>query len=266
MKRIISSAIMLPLVLIIFILGNKYIVDIFMAIVAIRCIHELFHAFEQKGHHPVKSIGYAASICICFLHIIPKEQALILMGAIIPLTILVSFVLIITKKTKTDIIDVAITFFGVCYIVLFLMFVSIIREMENGKWLVWYVFITSWMTDVFAYLVGKSIGKHHFTDVSPKKTIEGCIGGTVGATLCAILYTFVLNKFVGLNINYIIVLFAGILLSIIGQIGDLSASVIKRYAGIKDYSNLIPGHGGMLDRIDSLLFIAPFAYFLLLII
>lgn len=266
MKRIISSAIMLPLVLIIFILGNKYIVDIFMAIVAIRCIYELFHAFEQKGHHPVKSIGYAASICICFLHIIPKEQALILMGAIIPLTILVSFILIITKKTKTDIIDVAITFFGVCYIVLFLMFVSIIREMENGKWLVWYVFITSWMTDVFAYLVGKSIGKHHFTDVSPKKTIEGCIGGTIGATICVMLYTFVLNKFVGLDINYIIILFAGILLSIIGQIGDLSASVIKRYAGIKDYSNLIPGHGGMLDRIDSLIFIAPFAYFMLLII
>lgn len=266
MKRVISSAIILPLVLIVFILGNKYIVDIFTAIVAIRCIYELFHAFEQKGHHPVKPIGYAASVCICFLHIIPKEQALILMGAIIPLTILISFILVITKRIKTDIIDVAITFFGVCYIVLFLMFVSIIREMENGKWLIWYVFITSWMTDVFAYLVGKTIGKHTFTDVSPKKTIEGCIGGTIGATICALIYTFILNKFVGLNISYLIITLAGIFLSIIGQIGDLSASVIKRYAGIKDYSNLIPGHGGMLDRIDSLIFIAPFAYFMLLLI
>ena len=146
------------------------------------------------------------------------------------------------------------------------MFVSIIREMENGKWLVWYTFIASWMTDVFAYLVGKAIGKHHFTDVSPKKTIEGCVGGVVGAVICMMLYTVILNNFTDMNINYIIIFFAGIILSIISQIGDLSASVIKRYAGVKDYSNLIPGHGGMLDRIDSLIFIAPFVYFTLLLI
>lgn len=266
MKRVISSAIILAVVLIVFLLGNKYIVDIFVSIVAIRCIHELFHAFEQKGHHPVKSIGYIAAVAIAFLHIIPKGNALILVGAIIPITILLSFLLTITKKTKTNIIDIAITFFGVCYIVLFLMFVSIIREMENGKWLVWYTFIASWMTDVFAYLVGKAIGKHHFTDVSPKKTIEGCVGGVVGAVICMMLYTVILNNFTDMNINYIIIFFAGIILSIISQIGDLSASVIKRYAGVKDYSNLIPGHGGMLDRIDSLIFIAPFVYFTLLLI
>jgi len=266
MKRILSSAIMLPLVLIVFILGNKYVVDIFMSIVAIRCIHELFHAFEQKGHHPVRTIGYIAALSNCFLHIIPKEYVLLMIGAIIPLTILISFLLTILKKTKTNIIDIAITFFGVCYIVLFLMFISIIRNMENGKWLIWYVFIASWMTDVFAYLVGKTMGKHHFTDVSPKKTIEGCVGGVIGSVLFMLLYTFIINKFLYININYFIILGFGILLSIIGQIGDLSASVIKRYAEIKDYSNLIPGHGGMLDRIDSLIFIAPFAYFMLLLI
>ena len=146
------------------------------------------------------------------------------------------------------------------------MFIPIIRNMEHGKWLIWYVFIASWMTDVFAYIVGKTIGKHHFTDVSPKKTIEGCIGGILGSVLCMLLYTFIINKFLNLNINYFLILGFGILLSIISQIGDLSASVIKRYAEIKDYSNLIPGHGGMLDRIDSLIFIAPFAYFMLLLI
>lgn len=266
MKRVFSSAIILGLTLVVFLLGDKYIVDIFVAVVAAKCIQELFNAFKQKGHNPIKAIGYIASLCICFLHIIPREFALILMGAIIPLTIVISFILVITKKTKTDIIDVAITFFGVCYIVLFIMFMSVIREMTNGKWLIWYVFIASWITDVFAYIVGKSIGKHHFTDISPNKTIEGAIGGTIGATICMIIYTIVLNNIIGMNINYIVVVFAGVILSIIGQIGDLSASVIKRYAGIKDYSNLIPGHGGMLDRIDSLLFIAPFAYLALLLI
>lgn len=266
MKRILSSAIILPLVLGVFVFGNKYVVDVFTAIVAIRCIHELFHAFEQKRHHPVKPIGYIAALSICFLHIIPREYALYMIGAIIPLTILISFFLTILKKTKTNIIDIAITFFGVCYIVLFLIFVPIIRNMLNGKWLIWYLFIASWMTDVFAYLVGIAIGKHHFTDISPKKTIEGCIGGVLGATLCMVLYTIAVNKFTGMNINYFIMAGFGIILSIISQIGDLSASVIKRYAGIKDYSNLIPGHGGMLDRIDSLIFIAPFTYFMMLLI
>lgn len=141
---------------------------------------------------------------------------------------------------------------------------SVIREMENGKFLIWYVFISSWLTDVFAYCTGKTIGKHHFTDISPNKTIEGCIGGTVGSTLCMILYTVLLNNFAGAEINIALITITGIILSIIGQIGDLSASSIKRYAGIKDFSDLIPGHGGMVDRVDSVIFIAPFAYFLFL--
>lgn len=266
MKRLFSAIVMLPVVLIIFILGNKYVVDIFISIVSLLCIYELFNVFKQKGYHPVTWLGYIASVLICFLHIIPKEHILILIGAIITITILISFILVISKKTKTDIIDVAITFFGVCYIVLFLMFLSIIRQMDNGVWLVWYVFIASWLTDVFAYETGKTIGKHHFTDISPNKTIEGCIGGTIGSTICMVAYTIILNNFFGFNINLFIIVIAGIILSIIGQIGDLSASAIKRFVGIKDFSDLIPGHGGMLDRLDSLIFIAPFAYFLLLII
>ena len=266
MKRVLSSAIILPIALIVFVLGNKYIVDVFLSLISILCIYELFNAFEQKGHHPVKWVGYIAAIAICFLHIIPKERILMLIGAIIPTSVLLLFILTITKKTKTNVIDIAITFFGVCYTVIFLIFVSLIRQMPNGVWLIWYVFLTSWGTDVFAYLVGKAIGKHHFTDISPKKTIEGCIGGTIGAIICVMIYSIILNIFVHIDINYIVMFIASILLSIIGQIGDLSASVIKRYAGIKDYSNLIPGHGGMLDRIDSVLFIAPFAYFILLLI
>lgn len=262
MKRVLSSAVLVPLVLIVFILGNKYVVDIFMGIVALRCIYELFHAFEQKGHHPVRWVGYLAAILIMFIHVIPQKYALITVTAILPISILALFILVLTKKTKTNVIDIAITFFGVCYIVLFLMFMSLIREMENGKFLIWYVFIASWLTDVFAYLTGKAIGKHHFTDISPNKTIEGCIGGTVGSVICMIIYTVILNQFAGFSINIALIAVIGIILSIVGQIGDLSASAIKRYAGIKDYSDLIPGHGGMVDRVDSVIFIAPFTYLL----
>ena len=201
-----------------------------------------------------------------FIHVIPKEYAIIAIATILPLSILALFIVVLSKKTKTDVIDIAITFFGICYIVLFLMFMSIIRNMENGKFLIWYVFISSWLTDVFAYIAGKTIGKHHFTDISPNKTIEGCIGGTLGATICMIIYTVILNNFAGFNINIALITITGIILSIVGQIGDLSASSIKRYAGIKDFSDLIPGHGGMVDRVDSVIFIAPFAYLLFLFI
>lgn len=109
-------------------------------------------------------------------------------------------------------------------------------------------------------------GKHKFTKISPNKSIEGCIGGTVGAVILMILYTYICNTFFGMSIHYIYIGIISIILSIIAQIGDLTASSIKRYIGIKDFGDLIPGHGGMLDRIDSVIFVAPFAYFLLTII
>ncbi len=267
MKRVLSSIIIVPTVFAVFVFGNKYVMDCFISIIAVRCIYELFNAFKQKGFHPVETLGYLAALSICFLHVFSREYILLLIGAILILTIVISFILIITKKAKTDVADVAITFFSVCYIVIFLMFIPILcSNIENGRWLVWYIFIAAWFTDVSAYEVGKTIGKHHFTEISPNKTIEGCIGGVIGSVIGILLYTLFLNKYVNFEMNYFIAAGAGIFLSIIGQIGDLAASAIKRYVGIKDFSNLIPGHGGMLDRIDSLIFIAPFVYFLFLLI
>ena len=135
--------------------------------------------------------------------------------------------------------------------------------MPNGKILIWYVFISAWGTDIFAYCIGIKFGKHKFSKISPNKSIEGCVAGTVGAVICMLIYTFICNTVWNMNINYILISVIGIILSLVGQIGDFAASSIKRYTGIKDFSNLIPGHGGMLDRIDSVIFIAPFAYFLL---
>ena len=154
----------------------------------------------------------------------------------------------------------------VCYIVIFLMFIPIIRETVNGRITVWYIFFAAWGTDTFAYLIGRKIGKHKFSQISPNKSIEGCVAGTIGAVILTIIYALICNKLWNMNINYILVSIIGLVLSLIGQIGDFAASSIKRYTGIKDFSNLIPGHGGMLDRIDSVIFIAPFAYFLLMLI
>ena len=181
-----------------------------------------------------------------------------------PTTILTLFMQVIFTNMKTTINDIAITFFGICYIPLFLMFMPLIMGGEHGKLMVWFIIIAAWATDIFAYCIGKKFGKHKFSKISPNKSIEGCIGGTLGAVIVTLLYSVFINKVFGMNINYIYFGILSIILSAIGQIGDFSASSIKRYVGIKDFSNLLPGHGGMLDRIDSLIFIAPFAYFFIL--
>lgn len=186
-----------------------------------------------------------------------------IVSVLIPAGITILFLHVILSNMKRNINDIAITFFGICYISLFLMFVPLIHSMENGKFLVWFVLAAAWGTDVFAYLVGKAIGKHKFSKISPNKTIEGCVGGIIGAVLFGLGMAFLFNNVFGTEFSYIKVLLIEIVLSIIGQIGDFAASSIKRYVGIKDFSNLIPGHGGMLDRIDSVIFIAPFAYVLL---
>ena len=141
-----------------------------------------------------------------------------------------------------------------------MIFVALIDGLDNGKILIWYLIAAAWGTDIFAFFTGILIGKHKFSKISPKKSIEGCIGGTIGGILLMLIYTYIINTFFEMNYSYLVIAGIGLILSLLGQIGDFAASSIKRYVDIKDFSNLIPGHGGMLDRIDSLIFLAPFAY------
>jgi phosphatidate cytidylyltransferase len=184
----------------------------------------------------------------------------------LPSIMLILFANVIATDMKISFKDMSYTLLGICYIPVFISFLTLIDAMQNGKILIGYILISAWGTDVFAYLIGKKFGKHKFSKVSPKKSIEGCIAGTIGAVLIMVLYAVILNRYFQFNYSYMYVIIVGIVLSLIGQIGDFSASCIKRYVDIKDYSNLLPGHGGMLDRIDSVLFLAPFAYLLFTIL
>lgn len=264
-KRLTSALLGFPLVVIVLVFGNKYVVDIAFSIIAIMSLHEYFKGF-RKTANPIEWVGYVAAGLISLTHVIPVNHALTIVSVLIPVAITVLFLHIILTNMKYNIKDVAITFFGICYIALFLMFIPLINGFENGNILVWYVLFAAWGTDIFAYLAGKTIGKHKFSKISPNKTVEGCIAGILGALVIILVYTFVINTFLGMNISYGYITGTGIILSIIGQIGDFAASSIKRYVEIKDFSNLIPGHGGMLDRIDSVIFIAPFAYMLLMLV
>ena len=134
----------------------------------------------------------------------------------------------------------------------------IILTMDNfdmGKIYVWLIFIIAFATDTCAYFTGYAFGKHKLIPkVSPKKTIEGSIGGILGSTLICLAFGYYFN----IDLKVIVIL--GFLGSIVAQVGDLFASSIKRYVGIKDYGKLIPGHGGILDRFDSVILVAPFVY------
>ena len=258
-KRITSALLGFPLVIAMLLIGNKYIVDIAVAIIAILSIHEYFNAVS-KVCKPIKWLGYGSCISIIFIHIIPSEYINIAATLLISSIIGVLFSYVIFSNMKVSIKDIAYTSLGIIYIVFFSMFLALVDGMQHGGLIIWYVIFAAWGTDTFAYFVGRFLGKHNYSKISPKKTIEGCIGGTIGAVVMMLVYTYFINSNMYMNYSYIYIGIAGIILSLVGQIGDFAASSIKRFVDIKDYSNLIPGHGGMLDRIDSLIFISPFAY------
>ncbi len=159
-------------------------------------------------------------------------------------------------------------FFGFVYVAVMLSYMVQIRALPNGAFLVWLVFISSWGCDTCAYCVGMLIGKHKMAPVlSPKKSVEGAVGGVVGAALIGVIYALVFRKHLTVFPNPMFAMAViGALGGLISMVGDLTASAIKRNYGIKDYGKLIPGHGGILDRFDSVIITAPLVYYLVLLL
>ncbi|MDR0964580.1 MAG: phosphatidate cytidylyltransferase [Clostridium sp.] len=158
--------------------------------------------------------------------------------------------------------------FSFVYVPVMLSFVLMTREMEQGAFYVWLILIGAWGSDTSAYCVGRLFGKRHiFPVLSPKKSLEGCIGGVLGAAFIGMIYTYCFVRPLGSDwvlVGWIALVCA--VASIVGQIGDLAASAVKREHQIKDYGHLIPGHGGILDRFDSIITIAPIIFFFMLVV
>lgn len=177
------------------------------------------------------------------------------------LALLAAFMLLMAVYVFTfpryDTAQVLAAFFGIVYAPVMLSFIYLTRMMRGGFFLVWLIFFCSWGCDTFAYCVGVLFGKHKLAPVlSPKKSIEGAVGGVVGAAALGAVYAALTGAPV---IVYIVICAVGAAAS---QVGDLAASAIKRQHGIKDYGRLIPGHGGILDRFDSVIVTAPMIYML----
>ena len=157
--------------------------------------------------------------------------------------------------------DMTSTLLGIMYVVFFSYHIVLIDQSQH-RILIWLVFLTAFGTDIMAYFTGMAFGKHKLCpNLSPKKSVEGAVGGVIGSVVfCGIFGYFALPD------AFVMTLVIGFLGSIFAQLGDLSASAFKRQMGIKDYGNLIPGHGGILDRFDSVLFTAPLVYYCILFI
>jgi phosphatidate cytidylyltransferase len=272
LKRLLTGIIGFPIVLAVLVLGNKYIIDCLMAVVSIFAIYEYAKCAKHKDINIITWLAYVSSLVIAVLHVFPTEFILLIISILFPLLIFILFLHVIITNMKITFKDIVYTLFGIAYIVGFLMFFALLYGSDflpwslTGKIAIWYVFFSAWGTDTVAYLVGKHLGKHKFSKVSPNKTIEGCIGGTVGAVVGGVIFTYFINLYLGTEVPLVPAGIIIAILSIVGQFGDFSASVVKRAFEVKDFSELFPGHGGMIDRIDSVMFIAPFAYVIFTVI
>jgi phosphatidate cytidylyltransferase len=258
-KRYLGALVISPFIIFIF-LGGEYLF-VLTALVSLVGMYEFYKVIKIKNMHPISILGYGSAI-IYYL-IIHRSQSLDNTSV---LNVLLLFMLLCIPviKPKYNIVDVSVTYVGYMYTCVFLSFLPLINAKLFGAYLVWIPFIASWSCDILAYYSGRYLGKqgkHKLCPkVSPNKTVEGAIGGLVGSSIVCGIYGIIISSNVTIMSisSYFII---GILCGVFCQFGDLVASSIKRYIGVKDYSNLIPGHGGILDRFDSILFASVVVYY-----
>ncbi len=258
--RVLSGAVLTVIALATIIPGSWPLL-VFNALISFIGMYELMRVVNAQRTvlFGASVIGIGAEYALIFLD--KKEYMVPLF--MLYLILLFAFMVIFYPRFNTD--QVFMAFVGVIYAGLGLSYLYQTRmQTANGAFIVWLIFICSWISDSGAYLVGIAIGKHKaFPRLSPKKSVEGCIGGIASSILIGVAYKTVLEQGFDIHlINYpglIVICGVG---AIISQAGDLAASAIKRNFNIKDYGHLIPGHGGIMDRFDSLIFVAPLVYYL----
>ena len=258
-KTRLISGIVLVIIALATIISGSWILFFTLLAVSLIGMRELYKVMKVSDEHVtvLELVGYLGAV----LYYIAMKADFGNYGtmAIIISMILILFVYVFGYP-KYHAEQVMAAFFGVVYVAVMLSFIYLTRSLPDGKFLVWLIFLCSWGCDTCAYCVGMLIGKHKMAPVlSPKKSIEGAVGGVAGAALLGVIYAAATQ---GKMAEYALICAVGALIS---MVGDLAASAIKRNQGIKDYGKLIPGHGGILDRFDSVIFTAPVIYFLSLV-
>ena len=255
-KTRLISGIVLVIIALATIISGSWILFFTLLAVSLIGMRELYKVMKVSDEHVtvLELVGYLGAV----LYYIAMKADFGNYGtmAIIISMILILFVYVFGYP-KYHAEQVMAAFFGVVYVAVMLSFIYLTRSLPDGKFLVWLIFLCSWGCDTCAYCVGMLIGKHKMAPVlSPKKSIEGAVGGVAGAALLGVIYAAATQ---GKMAEYALICAVGALIS---MVGDLAASAIKRNQNIKDYGKQIPGHGGILDRFDSVIITAPVIYYL----
>ena len=260
--RIISALVGVPLIALFLIVRGNYLY-MFVGVLSLVGMYEYYKAIKTTGVKTMNYIGFIFCIAFYMLQLIyPGVEIFSKLMAIMLLTLFTYE--IFTRKSGIN--GIVHTIFGFVYVAFLMSHILLINNLENAAILVWLPFLTAWFADSAAYFTGISIGKHKLSPmISPKKTNEGALGGIIGCSLLTTVYgVFISNYNSSIGIyNFILI---GLLCGVFSPLGDLAASYIKRFAKIKDFGKLIPGHGGVLDRFDSILFTMPIVYYYFLLV
>lgn len=263
--RLISGIVLVIIALLTMGLGGMPLAGVLLAIslVAYRELTKALKvATDDKKLNLLEIIG-SIGVVAYYAGIVFSDSKEILLMCIVGVFMAIMFVYVMTfPKYRAE--QIVAAFFAFMYAPVMLSFVYLTRTCPNGGYMVWMILISSWGCDTCAYVVGKLIGKHKsFPILSPKKSLEGCIGGVAGAALIGGIYGhfFVEGVFPDQTVAGIIAFICAVG-AVMSMVGDLAASAIKRNHDIKDYGTLIPGHGGIMDRFDSMIVTAPMIYFL----
>lgn len=264
-QRIITAAIGLLILSIVFFWGGSIGIATAILLVSIIGMNELYCSFDNTASsvdNPYRLLGFLSAILLYLTYVLLSKNLMIVIFTVFSFLVITYGMLTYNKKTLSNI---SITILSMIYIPFSFCFIYIMYSNPSMRWFVGYIFVIAFGSDSFAYFAGFLFGKRKITPIlSPNKTLEGFIGGALGCLFLVYIYTVTLSYFiptVGFSfiniIKYTVFAFVG---AFVSQIGDLLASAIKRTNGIKDYSNLMPGHGGILDRFDSVLLVSPYVY------
>ena len=239
------------------------LVEIAVSLLAVVAVYELLHATGLYADKKLFAACLAGSACIMATQSVDKT----LFAPALYLYIAALFVLFMTNRETLNFKAVAAALMITVYPSFMLGHITYIWTMEDGHLLVWVVFVCAFLTDTFAMLGGRYFGKRKLCPLlSPKKTVEGSVCGVFGCVLSLEVYCLICRLAFSAEPNYLNALVIGLAVSAVSQLGDLAASCIKREYKIKDYGKIMPGHGGVMDRFDSVLFAAPFVYYILYVL
>ena len=264
-KRIVTASILVPVLILVVLVAPKIVAAIVWGVLMMIGVYELLYSTGLVRHPRMVLYSAAMAFAASLWSYYGANQGIALLGLLVFWILLFSELMANHVKISLEMITYCL-FAGATAPYLLSSLIRIL-VMNDGRYLILIPFVAACLSDAGAYFAGTMFGKHKLAPVvSPNKTIEGVLGGLAGATIGMLIYTIILDWPLRLDVNYGIALLYGIVGAAAGTFGDLCFSIIKRQTGIKDYGNLIPGHGGVLDRFDSLTMVAPLMEALLLIL